>query len=227
MKKCLLLPAGLFVMANLLAQREDVRTLEPFDKISVFGNIEVELIKGDAEKLIASSAEIDLSKISSRVEKEELKINMTSDLFRSSQKVRIRIYYKNFVAISSTGGANIFSEPVIKGERLDLHAASGGNITLDIDLKQLEASVGEGSVITLNGNVGYQKVTATSGGAYSAFELIGDDAVVKANTGGKIKVYAGHLLDATASTKGYVGYRGSPEKTNFSSNLGGEIKADE
>ena len=46
----------------------------------------------------------------------------------------------------------------------------------------------------------------------------------KINTGGKVKVYATKLLDASAYTKGYVGYKGKPEKTNFDTSTGGEIR---
>ncbi len=229
MKRILLILPAFFLLLSLQAQsqRTNVRALEPFDQLSVFGNLEVELIPGDTAQMIASSMEIDLSSINSRVEKNELIISMSKDLFGASKKVQVKVFYKKLKSISATGGASVVAEQVMKGDKMSFNAGTGGSIVLSLDLKTLEALVDEGSIITFDGNVDYQKVTAGSGGVYSAFELISDDAVVKAHTGGRIKVYAGQLLDATASTKAYIGYRGSPEKTNFNSSLGGEIKEDE
>ena len=36
--------------------------------------------------------------------------------------------------------------------------------------------------------------------------------------------YAAKLLDASAVTKGYVGYKGKPEKKNFDKSTGGDIR---
>lgn len=209
---------------NVSAQKIDERSLDSFKIVNVFGNMEVQLIKADKERIVINSQEVDPSKITSRVDKNELRLNMNNDLFSASKKVKIKLYYRNLAEINSTGGADINSEDIIKADKLNFNAASGGNIALHLDVNILEASVGQKSVISLEGNVNYQKVSANLGGTYDAFELISDDAVVKANTGGKIKVYAGKLLDATSTTKGYVGYKGKPDKTNFDTSTGGEIR---
>jgi hypothetical protein len=224
MKKFLILGCIFLIGWKAAAQKIDERALDSFKILNVFGNMEVQLIKADKERLVINSQEVDPSKINSRIEKNELKISMNSDLFSASKKVRITLYYKKIIEINSTGGADIVSEDIIKGDKMNFSAASGGNISLNLDVNILEASVGERSVISFSGNVNYQKITSTLGGTYDAFELISDDSVVKANTGGKIKIYAAKLLDATAGTKGYVGYKGKPEKTNFKSTTGGEIK---
>jgi hypothetical protein len=224
MRKFILIGCIFLFTLKANSQKIDERILDAFNIVNVFGNLEVQLIKADKERMLINSPEIDVSKINSRIDKNELKISMNSDLFSASKKVRIKLYYKNIIEINSTGGANIVSEDIIKADKMDFNAASGGNISLSLDVNILEASVGQKSVISFEGNVNHQKISATLGGTYDAFELISDDAVVKANTGGKIKVYAAKLLDATARTKGYVGYKGKPEKTNFDSSTGGEIR---
>ena len=224
MKNILLFGLTLAISWNSFGQKIDERTLDSFKIVNVFGNMEVQLIKADKERMVINSQEVEVSKISSRVEKNELRISMNNDLFSASKKVTIKLYYKSLVEINSTGGASIVSEDIIKADKLNFNAASGGNISLNLDVNILEASVGQKSVISLQGNVNYQKVSANLGGTYDAFELICDDAVVKANTGGKVKVYAAKLLDASAVTKGYVGYKGKPEKKNFDKSTGGDIR---
>jgi len=224
MKKIFLFSLVLAPYLNNFGQKIDERALDSFKIVNVFGNMEVQLLKADKERMVINSQEVDVSKISSRLEKNELRISMNNDLFSASKKVLIKLYYKKMVEINCTGGASIVSDDIIKGDKLNFNAASGGNISLNLDVNILEASVGQGSVISLQGNVNYQKVNANLGGTYDAFELISDDAVVKANTGGKVKVYAAKLLDASAYTKGYVGYKGKPEKTNFDTSTGGEIR---
>jgi Putative auto-transporter adhesin, head GIN domain len=214
----------LLMACSVYSQKVDERILDTFKNVTVFGNMEVQLIKADKERMVINSREIDASKINSRIEKNELKVSMNKDLFSASKKVIIQLYYKNLVEINSTGGADIVSDKVFKADKMKFYAASGGNISLSIDVNIMEASVSEGSLISFDGNVNYQKVSASLNGTYDAFELISDDAVVKASTGGKIKVYASKLLDAVTRTKGYVGYKGKPEKTNFDSSSGGEIR---
>lgn len=224
MKKLILICCILFVAWKVGAQKTEERSLDSFSIVNVFGNMEVQLIKADKERMVIDSKEIDVSKINSRITRNELRISMSKDLFSATSKVKIILYYKNIAEISSTAGADIVSDKVFKGDKIKFNAASGGSISLSIDINILDASVSEGSIISLDGNVNYQKISATLDGTYDAFELISDEAVVKANTGGKIKVYAAKLLDAVARTKGYVGYKGKPEKTNFDSSTGGEIK---
>ena len=224
MKNILLINVMLLIGGSGIAQKIEDRNLESFSSVNVFGNIEVQLIKDEKEHMVINSREIDVSKISSRIDKSALKISMSKDLFSASKKVTIKLYYKNIVEINSTGGADIVSENVFKADKMKFYAASGGNISLSVDLNIIDASVSEGSVISLDGNVNYQKVLSKLNGTYDAFELISDNAVAKANTGGKIKIYAAKLIDAVARTKGYIGYKGKPGRTNFDSSSGGEIK---
>jgi hypothetical protein len=223
MKSIIIISFLFFPVWKAAAQKIDERALDSFRIVNVFGNMEVQLIKADKERMVINSQEVDVKKISSRTEKNEIWIEMNNDLFSASKKVRIKLYYKTISGISSSGGASVISEDIIKADKMNFDATTGGNIALTLDVNILDANIGQKSVISFEGNVNYQKISATLGGTYDAFELISDDAVVKANTGGKVKVYASKLLDASASTKGYVGYKGKPEKTNFDTATGGEI----
>jgi hypothetical protein len=224
MKIIVLISFLLLSVWKVTAQKIDERALDSFRIVNVFGNMEVQLIKADKERMVINSLEVDVKKINSHTEKNEIWIEMNNELFSASKKVRIKLYYKTISEISSSGGASVISEDIIKADKMNFNAATGGNIALTLDVNILDANVGQKSVISFEGNVNSQKISASLGGTYDAFELISDDAVVKANTGGKIKVYVSKLLDAAVSTKGYVGYKGKPEKTNFDSATDGEIR---
>jgi hypothetical protein len=227
MKKILILPVLILFGQACYSQRFDERILDPFDKISVFGNVDVQLVKGERERMVIYSDDIDFIKINSRIVDRTLKISMNSDMYGAVKKVKIILTYKELREIATSGNADIRSEEVLKGDKMVFNASSGGNMYLSLDLNTLDASVGQGSVILFEGNVNSQEVSAGSGGTYSAFELICDETIAKAHTGGIAKVYAGKILKASATTKGYIGYQGQPEKKKLNHSLGGEIVEDD
>lgn len=220
----------LFILAFLLplvtiAQTEK-RKLKEFDRISVFGNMDVDLIKSDSFNVKISAQGANLEEITSIVDGMELKIRMVSDLFSDAQ-VTVRVYYKELREISATGGACIHSDMLIKIDNLELKAGSGGEIYLwNVDINSLEAKVTKGSVILVSGKAKTQIISASAGGTYSAFDLESENAFVETNTGGKAKVRVSKKLDAKAISKGYIGYQGEPETIDKKESLGGEVKED-
>jgi hypothetical protein len=62
-----------------------------------------------------------------------------------------------------------------------------------------------------------------TGGNFLAYELQTENAWVKASTASQVKVYARRLLNANASGKSFIAYRGEPAVKEFTSSLGGEI----
>jgi len=90
-------------------------------------------------------------------------------------------------------------------------------------LKSLEAEAKQGGSIVFKGTVEKQNDSVSTAGAYSAYELLSQDAYVVANSGGKAKVSVSRIIDANASSKAFIGYQGKPVSTYIKTNLGGEI----
>lgn len=215
----LLLTGSLF----LSAQTTEPRMLDPFEEIFVSGKIEVELILGDEEKVEVVVDQVELSKVITESDGKKLQIKMKPDIYPEERQVWVRVTFDDLNKLTATTGGMIWSEEVFTDDYLELNAFSGGDIQLEVWLDNLEAKVGQGSIIQLYGQTDRQEVKATSGGTYSAYELASNECIVTANTGGKVKVQVSDYLDARASTKGFIGYVGDPDKVKINDSFGGEI----
>lgn len=221
-----LLVSTLLLSSTVITAQKETRKLDAYNKVNVFGNLNIDLVKGDSSKIIIDCKGANIEEITSVIDEGELKIRLVSDLF-SDAKVNIRIYYKELVSVEATGGANISCDMLIKGDKLNLNAGSGGNVYLyNVEMNNITARVAKGSTMALSGKTKMQTITVLSGGTYSGFELESETAYVDATTGGNAKVYVTEKLDAKATTKGYIGYQGSPKIIDDISNLGGVIKED-
>jgi hypothetical protein len=225
-KKTIAIAAILSIGMILNAQRTEIRTLDGnFDKIEVFGKIEVELVKKKSEKIeIKADSDISLDDIKVNLEDRSLKISMTSELFDHQKKVQIFVPYQELRVVEVSGGSDIRSQSTLEGDRVEFKATSGGNIYLTLDLNAIDARVAQGSLMVFEGSVNSQVVESASGATYSAYDLNCEETHVSVSTGGKAKIKATKMLDAKATTKGWIGYLGNPGKKEINETLGGKVE---
>lgn len=207
------------------AQKTEARAAESFDKIDVFGKVVVDLMKGDKEKVIIESQEVDPGKVTTKVTNKTLKISIAEDIFAAAKSVRVIVTYVQLYEVRSKGGADVRSEVPLKADRIVYEASTGGNIYADVDVKNLEASIGQGSLIYISGKADSQLITANSGGIYSGYGVECKETEVKVSTKAKAKVYAGEILNAQATTGGWIGFQGNPKQKIIKTSLGGKIEA--
>jgi len=224
MKRSFVVLFVLLACFSLNAQKTEERPVSSFDKLDVFGNIVVDLIKGNQEKVVVESQEIALDRITTKMDGKSLKISMAADLCSSEKTVRILITYVQLYEIRSKGGADIRSDVPITADRLVYEAVTGGNIYVDVNVKALEASVGQGSLISISGKASSEEINVNSGGIFSGYDMECDEVNVNATTKAKAKVYAGKTLNARATTGGWIGYQGHPAQKIVKTSLGGKIE---
>lgn len=224
MKGIILAFSGLLLFAVVSAQKSETRNISAFDKLEVFGNVVVELTKGTEEKCVVESQEISLDKITTKMEGRTLKINMSRELYSAGKTVRILLTYVQIYEISSKGGADVKSDGPLTADRIVFTAATGGNIYCDVDVKTLQVSVGQGSLIVSAGKAVNQEVEASSGGVFSAYELECQESLVSVVSKGKVKINTSKSLNANASTGGWVGYLGKPAQVTIKTSLGGKVE---
>jgi len=225
-KRIITIAAILSIGIIVNAQRTETRTLDGnFDKIEVFGKIEVELVKKKSEKIeIKADSDISLDDIKVKLEDRTLKISMTSELFDYQKKVQIFVPYQELRVVEVSGGSDIRSQSTLEGDRIEFKASSGGNIYLSLKLNTIDARVAQGSLIVFDGSVDSQVVESASGATYSAYDLNCGETHVSVSTGGKAKIKATEILKAKATTKGWIGYQGNPGKKKINETLGGKVE---
>jgi hypothetical protein len=217
--------SALFAAGLLLnAQQSQTREVDAFDKITVFGSIDVTIEKGSKEGVNIESSSVDIDDINIKNDGLTLKISSLDKIFNNRRQIKIKITYRELRAVTLNGGAELSGRMPVKGDKIELKAGSGSVMNLDIEMNVLKVDVCQGATINLEGSCHSQEIEASTGGIFNAYEMRCDSSYVKANTGGLVKLKASSLLDATASMGGQISYRGEPKVKKEQTILGGTIE---
>ncbi|MDX1942435.1 MAG: head GIN domain-containing protein [Saprospiraceae bacterium] len=200
--------------------------LDYFDEISVAGNIEVLLVKGDAEKAVMQTYGIPEDEVNISVKSQTLKLSLLNSLFykNKNERVRITVTYKELRSIRANAGAEIKSDEIIEADLLEVHAGSGAQVNLQVKVNKLDGSATEGGILQLKGEAENQKAQANTGGQYRAFDVECKNTYARAGTGGEVEIVARESLDAYASLGGQIEYKGDPDERYHRKFIGGEVR---
>src|SRR5882672_1120721 len=127
---------GLFwlVTVPLWAQQTETRSLNSFRGIKVSQAIDAYLKKGDKESARVEVTGGSLSDVLTEVEGSSLRIKMRDNRnFWSKVNVKVYVTYVSLEKISASSASSIFSDGVIKANRIDIAVSSAANVEVSID----------------------------------------------------------------------------------------------
>lgn len=213
----------MFISALGISQEKVTMNLGDFHSLKTYRGLQVELIKSDAAQLVIDG--IRSSEVTVKNNNGTLKISMTISHTFSADDVMVYLYYKDDIdVIDANEGSYIFSEEIVKQEKLTAKAQEAARIKLIIETEQLDVVVVTGGEVNLNGSSKNQNIKSNTGGMYKGEELETEYTQVSSYTGGIADVKASKLVDAIASTGGIISIIGEPEEVNKSESLGGYIR---
>jgi len=216
--------ALLFLATSLSAfANPTIVQVEPFDEISVSGNVNVYLESGNTEEVEISEKD---HKITVEVSNGVLRIKRKNPLKIKEYKgepVDIKVTYRKLRRVRGAAGSTISNSEAITGDQLRLNFHSGAQGRMLVDVNDLDISVSEGAQLKVRGKTISQSASVSTGAGLSAHRLESDRTYVKANTGGNANVVANDLLEARASTGGNIDYEGNPRKVKIKDTLGGNV----
>ncbi len=215
----------LFYTISGIAQNRETREIGSFDKIDVFGNISVEMKKGNKESIEITALSVELSDVKTKVEDKLLKISMTSDLFKDDSKVTVVVTFKELTEIYCNASAEINIIDDILGDKLIVEAATGGIVTLKVKVNAVDLKAYQGAQIDISGETKLQESIINTGGVLSGTNFKSDDVFIKVNTGGKAEIVVHEKLNAKVNTSGSLSYFGRPKEENVKTSLGGTVSA--
>lgn len=224
MKKVITVFLILFVF-SASAQKKEKRIIESFDKLNVYGNIEVKMVLSDTESVDIFTTNVDPSEVETVIEDKLLKIKMKSNLFDDDVKVKIILRYKEIREITANAAADVIVDNVIKGDKLFATATSGGRIKMKVELNAIDLKSYQGSHIDISGKTILQESFVNTGGVLAGPDFSSDEVFIKMNTGGKAEITVNKSLEANVNTGASLNYFGTPEKENIKTTLGGKINA--
>jgi hypothetical protein len=212
---------SILALTQAAGQEKTIPLETPFSLLKVSGNIHLELVSSDTQQLILLSEEKP-EDMEVKVQGEQLNLKTKSELSKS-QAIEVKLHYVNLSGLEVTKGGRVQSGDTLIAEVLKLDVLTGGKTELWVRTDSLIARVNQGSDIILYGSTRSQFINAYTWGNYLAPELEASDAYVKAASGAQVKVYCSRLLDANATSNGFIGYWGNPDQKREKTSVGGEI----
>lgn len=222
MKKIILVLIVSLVTAIGYAQQVAVYSLKEFDRLRVWGEFKVFLVKGDSLNAKVETQGIPASDIAVGINGNTLEVKLKGKLY---DRVNATVYitYKELREISVSAAATVSLQDTLKATNVSINVSTSSEFDGAIIAETADVTVGQGSTVRLRGNVNSYKAGVNTGGILSAIDLISPETFVKVSTGARAKVYASKLIDANVRTGGSLTYTGNPEQKKIKTLVGATI----
>ena len=184
--------------AGAVQAADQVRTVAPFTSIRVQGPISMTVDAGAAQQsLLVRGSDKFVNGLTSEVVNGELRLRMRDkSVTTTHDDQRIVIKLPQLRAFDAEGAGEIKLNNV-RGERLDVNYRGAGSMAI-------------------SGQVKTFKMTAEGVGEVDSKALIANDADIRFQGVGDVKVYAKDRLDARVQGMGSLSYYGNPRVVNKS-----------
>jgi hypothetical protein len=214
--------SGLLIL-QATGQTPIQRDIRPFSKLVVGDRIIVRLVKAQKESAAIQVQGIDESAVKTEVNGDVLQISIYGEPF-TKKKVMITLNFVTLKSITVTGGADVTTTSLLKFPELEVDLKSGGMLYIDADIENLKGKLTEGALLTAEGYATNMDMTVSTTATLSAYELECEKINIRASSGGKAKISVESELNADASTRGFISYKGNPSKINKNAISGGIIE---
>lgn len=244
MKRLLILTIILVGAAVAFAQDTETRNLSSFKNVSASQGIDVYLSKGSSETArVEVDGNIELEEVLTEVSGSTLRIHLDGNNYRGVD-VTVYVTYKSLEGLKASSAASIEVKDQVKcdcdfeidvssagdvevnvvANTLELEASSAGDIEVIAKVNSIEASASSAGDIEIEGSAEEIEASASSSGDISGYDLVCQEAELKASSGGSIKLSVENRIRARASSGGSISYKGNPEYTDKESSSGGSVR---
>ncbi len=212
------------VNGNTDAVRKDL-TVPAFTGIVSDGAIDVDIVKGDAQRVeVEAPAEL-IALVKTEVSGGVWTIS-TSKCYKTSKPFIVHITTNSLASIAIEGSGNVHSGDVFgTGETSFGTEGSGDIIVTGVNDKKIEARIEGSGSITLNGTCGDLDAGIEGSGDLHAQGLSANSVKAHVSGSGNVDITAISELDAHVEGSGNVRYRGTPRVTSKVDGSGAVVPA--
>ncbi|HEY0045250.1 MAG TPA: head GIN domain-containing protein [Flavobacterium sp.] len=218
MKKFLVV---LLMIISQLSFAQVTKNIGDFNSVKVFDRIAVTLVRSTENKVEIRgkrSGEVELVNSNG-----DLKIRMKLDKLLQGEDIEVRVYYKDLKSIDASEGSLVSAEGVISQDEIELNAKAGAEITLKLEVRDVEVRSVTGGIVNLTGRSDEMEVTLGTGGVINAKEFVTSKTEVAIRAGGQAEVYATDHIETDIKAGGDIVVYGNPKSVNEKSSLGGSV----
>lgn len=203
------------------------RSVGEYDAIDMTGFYDVEFIEGKEGNLTITGEENLLKYIITEIKdgKLILKTEKGYNLQISNRKgIKITVPVAQIEAVYLSGSGDITSRMTLKSGAFKTTISGSGDITLNLDVKDLKTTISGSGDINLSGTADTFDVSISGSGDIDAYELKANDVTVSVSGSGDIDITAEKSFKARVSGSGDINYRGNPSKVDTKSSGSGDIR---
>jgi hypothetical protein len=202
------------------------RSLADYDKISVAGAFDVNLVKGKEGAISIEAEENLMEYIETEVENGHLKIHPKNGGYqlKSTKTIVITVPFESIEAVSLAGSGTVSSMDVLNFSDLTLKLAGSGAINLSVSAKNLYSKIAGSGNIELSGNADEFNGEITGSGDIDAYNLKATVSHISITGSGNVKVHAVSEIHAKTVGSGDVIFTGNPTIEKLKSVGSGSIR---
>ena len=204
------------------AQITEKRDLSEFHSLNISSEIDAELVLSEKEGIELEIENANPLSLVSEVKDGVLTVKMKTGSYKDAV-LKVKINFKDFKEIESTGRASVWSQEDIYLDELSIRLYNGGATRLRLFCDDVDINISQGSILTLKGDGKFQKVKVNTKATYSGYEFKSEKAVVNSSSYAIAKVHVSNYLEAKASSGGFIGFVGNPSRVERKTSLGGEV----
>ena len=212
-----------FLLISQIVFSQTEKNIGDFQELKVLDGINVVLEKSTENNIKITGDNSENVVVINKSGTLTLRMQLVKKL--KGQNTVIKLKHSGLIfLIESKQSASVISKDTLKQPTLYLKAASGGQMTFNLQTEKTTAIANSGGVINIEGNTFSFDSLAKSGGVVKANEFLSNQTKVTVSSGGLCKAYGRDVFEAKASLGGAIDVYGSPKSLNQTISLGGSIK---
>lgn len=200
------------------------RNLDSFDRLSVGGSFNVELVYGKQEKVVITGEENIIPYLETEVDGNKLRIKFKRNTnIKTTRKLTVVVTYNSLESIALGGSGNITGKNTIKTDDMKLSIGGSGNIDVAIDSRYSSASVSGSGDIHVEGNTEQLKCSIAGSGSIKAYDLSTQELKASIAGSGSIRTTVKERIKASIAGSGSIYYKGNPKYIDTKSAGSGDV----
>jgi hypothetical protein len=206
---------------NVISEKREVTA--PFKSIEVEKALDVVLEQSSESSIIVEADDNVIKEITTKIEGGVLKISCSTGSYVNIKSRKILVKMPEIENITASASATIKSANTLKGNNINIHSSSAGEFNLDLEFDNINTDASSGSEIELKGKSLKADFSVSSGSSINAKNLLANDILAKASSGGELDVHPILSLNASASSGANISYSNIPKNIQRSESSGGSV----
>lgn len=180
-----------------------------FASLNVSGNISVELIASDVNRVEVVLHDTDINKFKLTSNDNTLSLNL-NNAGKSKGRADAKVFYADSLKRISVSVGQLHSRGMIKGLSLTLNASNGAAVNVEVDLFDLELTASGNSAVEVTGISEYLTVSGSSKSKVNAGGLDCMAVYAESASSAELTLWATDRLEVEAKSSGAIHYKVKP-----------------